>query len=650
MKNHNFANHLEAIEEPKLLGENRFTCINQLEDLINAKKGAYTWDERREWLSILYTCLEGPNLYFLTGKIEALPKESKKLTKYRGKLGEFQQTIKQEKRPRSSVYTYLLCVRDLLNKTEPLSRKENASNALAKDLQEGIWRALEERMAQNPELENRKDGYQRVLKDTFINRQNRLNHPAFFLLLPYYLFVKLGQCEGLISRKNTDPFSIPQMNNPTKNWTIRNSPISADKEEIYDRLEELYDLIEESLCVTLHKNGYRTIGQALLYAFCRYADKYKAPEYPKCRKKDIEELSLEYSADFSAPFWEYDVWASCFCKPFNVEINTMLDDMVKLFNLSFRPASEPAKRTIEKILQEYSQHNMDMESRSFCLSELLRALCDIYNFRNFDTAAPFANSSLRESVNLLLDFLIALDHCSPKAVESPIQEKWLYLLEYGYPVKSANKELWWGNIPDYLINPSRVLYRALWMRSSAQNKEIPDRYSLSSFFPYSKSLRLLSDSLYHALCSEEEVLHDMAFWGGVEIELDREYIHNLGDAFHVWSVWHRNEAVPFDEFEQYAKNEAQNIGAALSKLPPFRSEPVILNVSEIGIDTEESDVLDEQKGLLFAAIPELKKLFGSAKNLDNFRYACILYFLFHTLRDNLCYRAFKLYTKLLQLQ
>lgn len=657
LEKRSYTKHFGANNGSHLLGDNRFACIKQLEDAVQKKKGGYSWAERREWLSSLYTCLRGPNCYFLNDGAQASPKNIKKMAKYKHKLKEFQRTIEQERGRYSSVYTYLLCVRDLLNKTEYYPRKKTTSNPLAAKLQADLWQALNEHMEQNPESEKIKHEYQRVLKETFQDKQNRLYHPVFFLLLPYYLFIKLGQCEGLISREYQDPFSIPQMSKLPLNWNIRNSLINADDEETYDKLDELYDLIQDSLCRTLRDCGHHSIGKNLIYAFCYYADKYKDPAAPKCHKKDVEGLSLEYAADFSAPFWEYDIWVKCFCEQFNIGVDAMRDDIIQIFNLSFRPSSGPAERRMEKILQKYSRHKINLRTKSVCLSKLLKALCSIYSFQNFDVKAPFANKSLRESIDLLLSFLAEYYIDSSWIKKLPVEEKWLYLIEYGYSTRKAKEGLWWGNIPDYFINPSRVLYRALWMRSSAQKKEIPSRYGLSSFFPYSKSIRLLADGLYHALCSEKEVLRDVAFWGGIEVKLDKEYMHDLGDAFHVWSVWHTDAAAPFEELQQYIKNETEDLSIALSNLPPFRSKPVKFDVFDMDYSSEEDEVSDEQKELLdrqkeqlFTAIPKLKKFFGLSKNLDGFRYSCILYFLFRGLRDDLCYRSFKLYMKLMQLQ
>lgn len=192
--------------DPRELG-NRFTCINQLEQAVCQKKGGYTEEERQHGLSVLYSGLKAPNCYFANDIAEMGKKEKEKLSKFVIKLGKFQKIMKQEGERYSLIYTYLSCIRDLFNNTKYSSHKNKGEtcNHLPKKLQTALEQALNERIAQNPELGDIRDKYQMVLKDTFQDNQNRLNHPAFFLFLPYYLFFKLGQCEGLIKKIEKDP-------------------------------------------------------------------------------------------------------------------------------------------------------------------------------------------------------------------------------------------------------------------------------------------------------------------------------------------------------------------------------------------------------------------------------------------------------------
>lgn len=150
------------------------------------------------------------------------------------------------------------------------------------------------------------------------------------------------------------------------------------------------------------------------------------------------------------------------------------------------------------------------------------------------------------------------------------------------------------------------------------------------------------------LCSEKEVLHDMTYWGGIKIRLDKKYTHTLRDAFHVWSVWNIDATAQFDRLCQYVKKDSEHLSTELFNFHPFSAEAVKVDLSTFEFDTGKSDVLADCKQQLFNSTPELKNIFGLPKNLDDFRYACILYFLFQALRDRMCRQAFVLCTKLLQ--
>lgn len=656
MKKTNYAERLKSIQEfggllqkyPKIsnphVPESRFVCINQLNQAVNQKKGRYTEEERQDWLNILFACLKAPNCYFENEK--APPDRTVKMQapKYEAKFRRFQQEVVQDRNQYPFIYTYLSCIRDL--KKEDYLRGKKGTNNLAKELQAGIQQLLNDRISQRPNLEKLNVKYKAVLKDIFQEQQEKLNHPVFFLFLPYYLSFRLGQCEGLILSNNKDAFSLIELSKNGYTWAIPNSPFAVKNEADFEEMVELYDEIETSLCMTLCNCDYHSIGESFLLTDCHYMNQYRRPGTKRLRKKDVADLSVELAAHFSMPLLSYNIWIKCFCEQYDMEAGQVLDDINRVFNLMLRASSAPAKRTANDVLQKYGQYCKKINGKEFSLIELLKALCSIYNPQYFNIKGPFRNKVLRESVNLLMDFLVELDIYSTEMKKGSADEKWLWLLRYGLPTIKENTEFRPDDVTSKVVNPNRILYRAITMRFLAKNAKMPSRYILSSFYQYSESVRLLSNALYYALNSEKAVLHDMAYWGGVKVELD-DNCHSLTDAFRVWFIWNKDDEAKLQELCHYLKDEAESVGAALSKIQPFHSEPAIVDIFDSSTETDEN--LWEQKRQLFWAIPKLDALFNQPDSLDDFRYACILYFLFRTLRNQMCYQASVISTKLLQL-
>lgn len=630
--------------------QNRFECVSRVSQAVSKKKGGYTESERLTWLSILYACMKAPNCWF-ENDIEKLSQKGwKESRKFEKKLTAFRDTVIQERTRNRFMYMYLSCVRDFLNKTGSIPRKKVKGNETASKLQAGLQKALEARIAQRSEQKGIKSEYEKVLKNVFQDWQSRLNHPIFFLFLPYNLFFQLGQCEGLIPDAETGAFSVPQLAPDNCNWSIRNSPLKVYSEKEYDQANELYDLIEASLCETIQKDNYYSIGKHFLKIACRYWNDYSGPECGKYRKKDIEDLSTEYASFFCVPLWSYDVWLECLCGQYGLEINAMIKDVNQFFSLVSRPPSKRAEKAADLIRQKYDRYQREIKGKNFRLAELLSAFCDIYNLRHFDTVSPFKSEALRNSVNLLMDFLVRLGKYPAEALDCAIDEKWLWLLSFGYPVIKGNASaVCFDDVTSGLANPSRIFFRAILMRSRTKEATIPGRYGLSTFYPYSDSLKLLSSNLYRSLCSEKLILRDLVYWGGIKVILEKKYMHDLGGAFHIWSNWHREEATAFGELFQYIDENSENLIEAVSRIEPFAEYHVILDLSSLDFNNEKSEGLTAQKEEWFSAIPKLKRIFGLSKNLDDFRYALILYFLFRSFRAYMCRETFKLSTTLLQL-
>lgn len=260
----------------------------------------------------------------------------------------------------------------------------------------------------------------------------------------------------------------------------------------YEQLDELFGCIESTLCKALHDCDYHSIGRIYLETSQHYKN---YDDFADNQTNEIEDTKIEYRVDFSTPLWSYNIWIECFCGQFEIKTDSLLPDMHQLLNLTLRASSSPAEHRIKTILQKYECFCKEFRGKYFRLSELLKALCDIYNLQYFFEGTPFDREFLQQSVGTLMDFLIEIGAYPVRTATEPTDQKWLYLLEYGCPTIEDGTNFSYGG----LISPSRVLYRAVSRRSFANNAEAPGRYILSTYFPYSRTIEKISDGLYHTL-------------------------------------------------------------------------------------------------------------------------------------------------------
>ena len=128
--------------------------------------------------------------------------------------------------------------------------------------------------------------------------------------------------------------------------------------------------------------------------------------------------------------------------------------------------------------------------------------------------------------------------------------------------------------------------------------------------------------------------------------MDRDHINSMWEAFHVWSVWHRNESLKYQGLMKYlGYPESQNTAA--KELTPVSSPAIKLELSDYEFDEENTPELEVQKRQLFDHIPILRETFGEPEQLSDFQYALILYCIFRVLRDQMCYEAYEICTKIL---
>lgn len=124
----------------------------------------------------------------------------------------------------------------------------------------GLEQALQEWTAENPWAARIERVYQERLTLIFQKRQDRLNNPVFFLFLPYYVFWALVQ-EDEDDGNESRAFSLFMLHQPSLKWSVRSTPFKIYNASDLEHVQELYDLIEETLGEVLLEQKYNCVGK-----------------------------------------------------------------------------------------------------------------------------------------------------------------------------------------------------------------------------------------------------------------------------------------------------------------------------------------------------------------------------------------------------
>ena len=698
MKTESFSEYFESMRDFKMFYRkelnlprfgNRFVCMNQLGQIIKDKKGAYTGQNRKDWLFTLYACLCAPDDCFTTSKKKV---SKKRINKFRKKLNWLQTSLICETERSSSIYTYIDCIRDYLKKTQGQC-KENVAplGNLQSRLEEMLDYRLDIYWKSHKDKSKYRDKYSKTLQNIF-REQKCLTHPVFFLFLPYYIFFEIAKCERLID-KNADAFTVPQLNRESLNWSIRSTPIKANSPKNIQQLQTLYNCIEQALCSELLEQEYHTIGQSVWAAMCNYpkeplfarfvgipfnSDNDDEDEDDEDDETDsevgfydgLEDYILDYPAEndlpFCVPIWKYDEWALWFHRVFKVDLVSIKEDMHRLFSLQFRPSSRQAQRETSHIVKQYENKCMTSRKQKFCLSNILLALCTIYNMRYFYTPDPFEIEDLKSAICLLTDFIIAIGESYDSDTGS-LEEKWITLLRYGYPDK---KYIPFDNSDDFFINPSRILVRAILLRTVAlkwkgdvhKQAEIQGWFNTSILSAredgYDTVMQMVQGELYTALTSSKRLLRDMAIWGGIKVINDKTVssgaTYSLVDAIQLWKFWHEPEGLIFSQIVlDIQKNPSFLDEVAMNLGDPFL-HPRKLDLEHVDYfemtDSMKDENLKNRKIEIIRLLPEkIQDRLEKLGELDDFEYIILLYILFSALRRRMCHHAYELCMKFVQL-
>lgn len=289
----------------------RYMCMDQLDAAIQKKRGAYTEDMTRDWMSILYVCLAAPDCYFFE---TSRPK--KKIIKFIQSQHSFAEALEQERTDERAMYTCIDSVRDFYRNAKSYAARFNsACPPTFKDLKESVYQALKDQIKENPKLRDFEKNYLSTLNRVFLENCKYLKSPIFFLFLPYYLFFELAKCEGLIKGDpdTVNAFGCVSLGDDKPRWSIRNPPFTEGKVDP-KQVSSLYQLVESALCEELQKQDHYSVGQELWQT--NYESQLDTPNSCCYTEENKQQILARDAIAFSVPFWQYGAWGSIFTNAF----------------------------------------------------------------------------------------------------------------------------------------------------------------------------------------------------------------------------------------------------------------------------------------------------------------------------------------------
>ena len=633
---------------------NRFICVEQLQNTISAKKGAYSNENRRDWFRILYTCLAAPDCYFTGYPIQG---DKKRVSKFEKKLRRLQEHLKLEKRYDSSIVTYFDCVRECMESTDSYLLSEKVDHPLAQQLIRRLSKALEHRKKKFSVLQN--IDYKKELDYFFLTHQKLLDQPAVLCFMPYLVFFQLAKCEQKIG-KNISATSVPNINKDDFSWNIRNSPFESNGQKNIDQLVSLYDLVESAIIKAIHKTETALSDEdAKENTEKKDPNPVFLPHFSEIGELLGNELGTDYNwaeslSSLFVPLWDYGVWVTHFCRVFSVKNETFSKDLFRLFSLTFRTPSPKNKASQKSILEKYADKTMRSRENIFILSDLMTALCTIYNLRCFCTKEPFKETDLQNAINQLTNFLAAT-----KQIRSYINDsagiRWLTLISYGSGIPTEYS----GDNPRcYFVNPSKVIMHKCLMRFIAIEA---DGYYLKkpryfeALYPrqYDFVIHTIRKRIQHSICSTKEILRDIAMWGNIEIYETDDF--NLADAIQMWNFWHKGDSELYQDLKkQISKHPEKLVGLTVSYKKPDWN-PVKLHLDDDGVFmritlSKKKNKLEEQKKLVLDYLAETFSVIPcQLEDLSDFRYVQLLFIIFRALREHMCHQIYASCLKFLPL-
>ena len=686
----------------------RFACLDRVDQQISSKKGAYTHAELFNWLSIIHTCLFAPGSYFPNERIAVKRQES---ACYAQLLQEFQHDIQCTRTENGVLGLYIQEIRHVKRNLGNMKHWlcSDTLQAHTDFLISQLKKALKKRIKKEPALEWGEQ-YDEAMTRIKAHIETALSAPVAWSFLPYCIFMELATAEGRSSpnlKADKDPLSLLQCTDSenTSNWSIRASPFRELNPNDRRQLHSLQKCIRKALTKAMKHFEFTSIGEEAFQALQDWHKSHPASmqTYFQSALSDEEE-NERYFCHFHLPLWSPFSWANLFFKKFKASYTSMSHSSESTFTLSGiqQTLSQLFRQTLschtrgktgaaeenmkKKTVVAYQDLSAVYQKQKFILSELMLALCTIFDPNQFFTVHPFQQPKLQRAIQLLTDFWACIDfedtdnitaaNCPTSASlsqeEIMYRAKWLMLISYSNDSLDRDTQDIWDYpfrldepSTDFFVSPSNeLIYSVISKAQSYSVKEQKKNTHLQNVHLQNEAnhgnrvAMMLNEGINHVLFCEKDLMDDIVAFTGTRAfssENHGGYTLEHPSLLQLISIWELRVASPAEKkrvaaLQKHLEKKAglsQQIYTGLLKSNFQIDLDLHLDLSESPRSSDDykqvTEELKKQKECLFSFFPKgISKLFEPVCSVSDFEYFLIAYYIVLDLRKNMCQKICRL--------
>ena len=170
---------------------------------------------------------------------------------------------------------------------------------------------------------------------------------------------------------------------------------------------------------------------------------------------------------------------------------------------------------------------------------------------------------------------------------------------------------------------------------------------------YNFAVHTIRKKIQHSICSTKEILRDIAMWGNIEIEETDDF--NFVDAIRIWNFWNKDDPELYQELkEQIRKHPEKLVGLTTGfKKPDWKPIKLVLDNDGVFMQStlsKKKNKLEAQKKFVLDYLAETFSVTPCrTEDLNDFRYAQLLFIIFQALREHMCHQIYAAYLKFLPL-
>ena len=614
---------------PDMTPTDRFMCISCLSSIIRSKKGAYTEQERQDWLRVILVCIYENDDFF--PKYFDLNGDPPLLWSGQAMHEYFDQYFNYQRAQYSGLYPYLSCAKSCYHSSNSTSCQRQNNEFIAAVLKE-----FQLKLRQRVIDLGRKEEAEQLYEDFFAVFQQDthwFSNPVLFLFLPYFLFLSLAKCEGFFPQEAQEitPFSVINLDDKSMCWFIRGTYLNIQNQSDYLRSLELYELITDILYNQVRRFHIHTIGLALQQAEIVYRV-YKE-SLNVCQTKK----SVSSAFCFTVPVWCFEMWERQLF-PLTSKLNNSVfsQQMNHIFSLLYRIPSLQIKQSLLNINDSYfkdQQILIKAETRDVPFWDLLLSIGIVHSPFYFQSDNPFDSPELQNAIDILYDVFLYPEK-KIKGDQIPIEARWLMVVDLQYNLLFSPSRIDASEALFYSLLDQSVAHNLLKIKSHRDDSPL---FDLARSFPIFQELQceLQDDRIIDHIC-----FSDVSFWTGIQT---RPYRHQLSEA-----LKRCNTEYPLPKGQQTKHNHLwERIEHKTSAVPKLlflcRSITKVdaaINISDSGdslqISVKDPYSLALQKKEVLNHLRQIYGKIGAAiESLDDVRYLMLWYKIVKALRTNL---------------